>query len=98
MPPWIVVSHVVTIREIPFDSAATGIPRSDDVRVDIELLLTFTIIAPEKFVFAISAPDFDEVCLAAALEAIRVLVRSKRSDEILDLSTDDTDRHPDVDR
>jgi regulator of protease activity HflC (stomatin/prohibitin superfamily) len=92
VPPWIIVSHVVTIREIPFDALTTGVPTQDDVRVDIDVLLTFTIVAPEKFVFAISAPDFDQVCLAAALEAIRDLVRSKRSDEILDISTADTDR------
>ena len=92
VPPWIIVSHVVTVREIPFDALTTGVPTQDDVRVDIDLLLTFTIGAPEKFVFAISAPDFDQVCLAAALEAIRDLVRSKRSDEILDVSTADTDR------
>jgi regulator of protease activity HflC (stomatin/prohibitin superfamily) len=92
VPPWIIVSHVVTVREIPFDALTTGVPTQDDVRVDIDVLMTFTIVAPEKFVFAISAPDFDQVCLAAALEAIRDLVRSKRSDEILDVSTDDTDR------
>ena len=90
VPPWIVVSHLVTIREIPFASAALGTPTSDDVRVDLELLLTFRITAPDQFVFAISAPDFDEVCLAATLEASRLLVRSKRSDEILDLADDDT--------
>ncbi len=92
VPPWIIVSHVVTVREIPFDALTTGVPTLDDVRVDLDVLLTFTIVAPEKFVFAISAPDFDQVCLAAALEAIRDLVRSKRSDEILDVSTGDTDR------
>jgi regulator of protease activity HflC (stomatin/prohibitin superfamily) len=92
VPPWIIVSHVVTVREIPFDALTTGVPTQDDVRVDIDVLLTFTIVAPEKFVFAISAPDFDQVCLAAALEAIRDLVRSKRSDQILDVSTADTDR------
>ncbi len=90
VPPWIVVSHLVTIREIPFASAALGTPTSDDVRVDLELLLTFRITAPDRFVFAISAPDFDEVCLAATLEASRLLIRSKRSDEILDLADDDT--------
>jgi len=90
VPPWIVVSHLVTIREIPFASAALGTPTHDDVRVDLELLLTFRITAPDRFVFAISAPDFDEVCLAATLDASRLLVRSKASDEILDLGEADT--------
>ena len=54
------------------------------------MLLTFTIDAPERFVFAISAPDFDQVCQASALDAIRTLVRTKRAGEILDLSSADT--------
>ena len=91
VPPWIVVSHVVTVREIPFESLAVDMPSRDDVRISIDLLLTFTITAPEKFVFLISAPDFDQVCQAACLDATRVLVRSKGSEEILDLSTDDTE-------
>jgi regulator of protease activity HflC (stomatin/prohibitin superfamily) len=90
VPPWIVVSHVVTVREIPFDALAGAVSTADDVRVDIDVLLTFTINAPERFVFAISAPDFDQVCQASALDAIRVLVRAKRSNEILDLSSADT--------
>jgi regulator of protease activity HflC (stomatin/prohibitin superfamily) len=91
VPPWIVVSHVVSMREIPFESIALEMPAADDVRVDLHLLLTFTITAPEKFVFLISAPDFDQVCQAACLDAIRSMVRSKASQEILDLSSDDTD-------
>ena len=90
VPPWIVVSHVVTVREIPFDTPGWAVSTQDDVRVDVDVLLTFTISSPEKFVFTISAPDFDQVCRASALDAVRALVRSKRSDEILDLSSDDT--------
>src|SRR3954454_3214624 len=89
VPPWIVVSHVVTSREIPFDALAGGVSTSDDVRIDLDLLLTLAITAPDRFVFAISAPDFDQVCQASALDAIRVLVRHKRGDEILDLSSED---------
>ena len=92
VPPWIVVSHVVTVREIPFSALVAEAPTSDDVRIDVELLLTFTIGAPERFVFAISAPDFDQVCQAACQDAIRVLVRSEGSDQIMDLSTDHTER------
>jgi len=90
VPPWIVVSHVVTVREIPFDALAAAVSTADDVRVDIDVLLTFTIDAPERFVFAISAPDFDQVCQASALDAIRLLVRTKRAGEILDLGVADT--------
>ena len=90
VPPWIVVSHVVTMREIPFDALAGAVSTADNVRVDVDVLFTFTIDAPERFVFAISAPDFDQVCQASALDAIRTLVRGKRAGEILDLSAGDT--------
>ncbi len=91
VPPWIVVSHVVTMREIPFESIALEMPAADDVRVDVHLLLTFTITAPEKFVFLISAPDFDQVCQAACLDAVRTLVRSTPSGDVLDVKASDTD-------
>jgi regulator of protease activity HflC (stomatin/prohibitin superfamily) len=90
VPPWIVVSHVVTVREIPFSAVATDVPTRDDVRIDLDLLLTFTIAAPEKFVFAISAPDFDQVCMAACLDAIRSLIRGKASSDVLDVGAEDT--------
>jgi regulator of protease activity HflC (stomatin/prohibitin superfamily) len=92
IPPWIIVSHVVTVREIPFGALAVGVPTSDDVRVDVDLLLTFTVVAPDRFVFAISAPDFDQVCQAAAAEALRELIRSKPADALLDLAPADADR------
>lgn len=92
IPPWIIVSHVVTVREIPFGALAVGVPTRDDVRVDVDLLLTFTVAAPDRFVFAISAPDFDQVCQAAAAEALRELIRSKAADELLDLAPADADR------
>jgi regulator of protease activity HflC (stomatin/prohibitin superfamily) len=92
VPPWIVVSHVVTVREIPFGAIVESTPTSDDVRIDLDLLMTFTIAEPEKFVFLISAPDFDQVCQAACQDAMRALIRSKRSDEVLDLGEADTER------
>jgi regulator of protease activity HflC (stomatin/prohibitin superfamily) len=86
LPPWIGVSHVVTKREIPFVATGYAVPTSDDVRVDVQVLLTFTIDAADRFVYAISAPDFDVVCAAASQEALRRLVRSIGSDHVLDLA------------
>ena len=86
LSPVIIVSRLVTVREIPFSATASGLPSKDDVRFDIDLLLTFTIAEPEKFVFAISAPDFDQVCQAASLESGRELVRSKSAEQLLDLT------------
>jgi membrane protease subunit HflK len=90
--PGIVVSHVVTTRDTPFDAPSSEIATSDDVRVNVDLLVTFRIIAPERFVFSISAFDFDQVLQATCQEAIRMLVRSKASTEILDISDMDAEQ------
>jgi regulator of protease activity HflC (stomatin/prohibitin superfamily) len=91
-PPWIIVSHIVTTRETPFDAPAVSIPTKDNVRTNVDILMTFTITAPEKFVFTISAPDFDQICQATCQENVRLLVRDKDSDEVLDMGPADTER------
>ena len=53
------------------------IPTRDDVRTNVDILMTFRIGAPEKFVFTISAPDFDQICQATCQEAVRLLVREQ---------------------
>jgi regulator of protease activity HflC (stomatin/prohibitin superfamily) len=91
VPPWLIVSHIVTTRETPFDAPAVEIPTKDDVRTNVDTLLTFRIASPERFVFTISAPDFDQICQATCQENVRLLIRSKDSDEVLDLSSDDSE-------
>src|SRR5690349_9053150 len=90
--PNIVVSHIVTTRETPFDAPATEIPTRDDVRTSVDILMTFRIESPEKFVFTISAADFDEVCQATCQEVVRLLLRDKLADEVLDLGDADAER------
>jgi regulator of protease activity HflC (stomatin/prohibitin superfamily) len=91
VPPWLIVSHIVTTRETPFDAPAIEIPTKDDVRTNVDSLLTFRIASPEKFVFTISAPDFDQICQATCQENVRLLIRRKDSDEVLDLRSDDSE-------
>jgi regulator of protease activity HflC (stomatin/prohibitin superfamily) len=91
-PPWIIVSHIVTTRETPFDAPAVSIPTKDNVRTNVDILMTFTITEPEKFVFTISAPDFDQICMASCQENVRLVVREKDSDEVLDMGAADTER------
>jgi regulator of protease activity HflC (stomatin/prohibitin superfamily) len=92
MPPWIPVSHIVTTRETPFDAPATSIPTRDNVRTSIDILLTFTITHPEKFVFTIAAPDFDQVCQATCQEAVRLLIRDRDSEQVLDMGGTENER------
>ncbi|HEX5039698.1 MAG TPA: SPFH domain-containing protein [Candidatus Limnocylindria bacterium] len=96
LPPWIAVTHVVTKREIPFTTSVTQVPTGDGVRIDVGLLITFSIDAADRFVFAISAPDFDLVCSAASQDALRQLVRGIASEAVLDLAGAESDALRDV--
>jgi len=86
VPPWIPVSHLVTRREIPFDVPVVEAPTEDNVRANLDILLTFQITDPYNFVYNISADDFDQVFQAACQDALRKMLRKIRSDEITDLA------------
>ncbi len=91
VPPWIGITHVVTKREIPFLAPIAQVATADGVRVDIDVLITLVIEAAERFVYAISAPDFDLVCRASSQDALRRLVRSVNSQDVLDLAGSESD-------
>jgi regulator of protease activity HflC (stomatin/prohibitin superfamily) len=89
IPPWILVSHLVTRREIPFDVPAVELPTKDNVRVNVDILITFSITDPYKFVYSISADDFDQVFQAICQDSLRAMVRRITSDEAINLTQQD---------
>jgi regulator of protease activity HflC (stomatin/prohibitin superfamily) len=89
IPPWILVSHLVTRREIPFDVPVVEAPTKDNVRATIDTLVTFTIGDPYRFVYSISADDFDQVFQATCQDEMRALVRQIDSEEVMDISQRD---------
>ena len=84
--PWYIVSHLVTRREIPFDVPVVEAPTQDDVRATVDTLITFRIVDPYKFVYNISADDFDEVLQATCQAGWRALIRRISSAELIDLT------------
>lgn len=90
VPPWYAVSHLVTRREIPYDVPAVEALTKDNVRAVVDTLITFAITDPYRFVFRITADDFDEILLAACLDAIRAEVRRLSSEKIPDLTRRET--------
>jgi regulator of protease activity HflC (stomatin/prohibitin superfamily) len=90
LPPWIVVSHVVTRRIIPFEVPVNEAPTQDNVRSTVQALVTFSISDPYRFVYHISASDFDQVFQAACQNTLRAMVRQISSDEINNLTRQDT--------
>ncbi len=90
LPPWIVVSHVVTRRIIPYEVPVQEAPTQDNVRSTVQALATFTIGDPYHFVYSISASDFDQVFQAACQNTMRAMVRQISSDEVNNLTRQDT--------
>jgi regulator of protease activity HflC (stomatin/prohibitin superfamily) len=85
IPPWIAITHLVTRREIPFDVVVVDAPTQDNVRARLDTLFTFTISDPYRFVYNISADDFDRVFQATCQDSLRSLVRQITSDQVNDL-------------
>lgn len=88
--PYIVVSHLVTRREIPFEVVAVELPTRDSVRANVDILLTFSITDPSRFVYRISADDFDQVLQASCQDALRRLLRGMSVDQVIGLQRGDT--------
>ena len=74
--PYYPISHLITQRVIPFDVPAYVSPTADNVPATVDLLVMFSIADPYKFVYRISADDFDHVFLASCQDSLRQLVRS----------------------
>jgi regulator of protease activity HflC (stomatin/prohibitin superfamily) len=83
--PYIFVSHLVTRREIPFDVPSFHSVTKDSVQATLDTMVTFSIADAYKFVYTISADDFDQVFLAICQDALRGLTRDVVWDEIVDL-------------
>jgi regulator of protease activity HflC (stomatin/prohibitin superfamily) len=89
LPPWFLVSHLVSMREIPFDAPAVEALTRDNVRANVDTLLTFKILDPYRFVYSISATDFDLVFQAACQDTLRTLIRHINADQVADLKKGD---------
>ena len=92
LPPYIFVSHLVTRREIPFDVPAFTSVTKDSVKATIDTMVTFSITDPYRFVYTISADDFDHVFLAICQDALRHLVREVNWEQIVDLTRAGTEQ------
>lgn len=83
--PWVAITHLISRREIPFDVPVLEAPTQDNVRANVDILITFSITDPYKFVFNISADDFDQVFQASCQDSLRAMVREITSDQVIDL-------------
>jgi regulator of protease activity HflC (stomatin/prohibitin superfamily) len=86
IPPIIAVSHLVTRREIPYDAPVMEAPTKDNIRASVDVLITFSVTDPYKFVYSITADDFDAVLQAASQDALRAMLRAITWEQINDLT------------
>ena len=86
--PLVIVSHIITRRQIPFDLPTFEAPTRDNVTATMDGLLTFVIDDPVRFVYAIAAPDFDLVLQAACRDGLRSLLRQLNWAQVLDIGRD----------
>ncbi len=91
LPPWIATSHLVTRREIPFDPPIVDAPTRDNVRASVDSLLTLQITDPFRFVYQITAADFDAVLAASCQDALRRMIRALTWNQIADLTRQATE-------
>jgi regulator of protease activity HflC (stomatin/prohibitin superfamily) len=89
--PFIIVSHLVTRRQIPFDLRTFQATTRDNVSASVDGLLTIVIEDPVRFVYVIAAPDFDLVLQAACRDGLRSLLRQLNWSQVLDIGRDQVD-------
>ena len=90
--PAVVLSHVVTTREIGFDVPVAQVVSSDGVGVTVDILLTLGIEDHAKLVYNITTGDLDQLLHATAQDAVRALVRETDALDALDLGDDAAER------
>ncbi len=89
--PALVLTHVVTTREIAFDVPVSEVQSSDGVGVMVDLLLTLRIEDAAKFAYNITTGDLDELVQAETQDAVRRLIRGIPALRALDLGSAEAD-------
>jgi regulator of protease activity HflC (stomatin/prohibitin superfamily) len=90
--PNVLLSHVVTTREVGFDVPVTEVLSSDGVGVVVDVLLTLGIEDHAKLVYNITMGDLDQLLHAASRDAVRGLVRVTAALEALDYGDEAAER------
>lgn len=76
-PPGYRIAYIVTMQACTYNAPVRACPTQDNVRVHIDVVLTFAIRDPGKFVYKLGAVHFDQLLAGAVDEGIRLLVRKQ---------------------
>lgn len=83
--PVVVLTHVVTTRDIAFDVPVSEVRSRDGVAVTVDLMLTLRITEPATFAYQVATGDADALVHAAAQDAVRSTLRGIEALDALDL-------------
>jgi regulator of protease activity HflC (stomatin/prohibitin superfamily) len=89
--PALVLTHVVTSREIAFDVPVAEVRSADGVAVTVDLLLTIGITDPARLVYSMTTSDLDQLAQASTQDAVRRLIRGIDALAVLDLGPAEAD-------
>jgi len=76
-PPFYRIAYIVTQQSCTYNAPVLECPTSDNVRVSVDMVITFMIRDPSKFVYKLGAVHFDQLLTGAVDEGIRLLVRKQ---------------------
>jgi regulator of protease activity HflC (stomatin/prohibitin superfamily) len=83
--PFVILTHLVTVRDIAFDVPVSEVRSSDGVAVTVDLMLTLRISDPHAFAYQIATGDADALVHAATQDAVRSTLRGIEAMAALDL-------------
>lgn len=84
-PPWWRVAYLVTRQAVTYDAPVAAVPTKDNIPVEVDITLVFSISDPQKFVYDLGVLRFDAYLKAATDESIRMLVRDVYHYDLLDM-------------
>jgi regulator of protease activity HflC (stomatin/prohibitin superfamily) len=85
LPPWYRIAYLVSKQATAYNAPVKNCPTKDNVMVQVDLTLVFTIVNARDFVYLLGAVKFNDLLRAAAEESIRGLVRSVTHDKAYEL-------------
>lgn len=90
-PPWMAVNRLVSRQLIIFDTPVKFCKTSDDVTVNIDVIIVFEITHARDFVFSLGPQKLDDLLRASQEEVLRQLVYETKVENIYDLHGAKTD-------
>lgn len=86
--PFVILTHLVTARDIAFDVPVSEVRSADGVAVTVDLMLTLRISDPPAFAYQIATGDADALVHAATQDAVRSTLRGIEAMAALDLGSE----------